>query len=176
MTLYYGDPPQQWPPQQPPPPLQQVYGEPPPPKKGGKLRWVLLAVLCGLVVLVVALALMLAGEPTPPHAPLVVTPTATQPHTARPTAAKAFTKNPQPVAVQFGAGTWKVGPEVKAGTYTTTAKGGPCYWERIKSFDGDFDSIIANGNLDQGAHGRITIKSTDGGITFSGDCVWTKDK
>lgn len=72
-----------------------------------------------------------------------------------------------------GAGSWQVGIEVKPGTYTTTAQD-HCYWARLKAFDGDFDSIIVNGNLGAGEHGRLTVKKTDKGIELTGDCTWTR--
>jgi hypothetical protein len=73
----------------------------------------------------------------------------------------------------IGAGTWEVGTEVKPGTYTATARD-HCYWARLKDFDGDItSSILANGNLDAGQRGRITVKDTDKGLELSGDCRWS---
>lgn len=70
-----------------------------------------------------------------------------------------------------GEGTWSVGDEVKPGTYTTTAPA-DCYWARLSDFQGGLHSIIANGNLSPGAHGRITVAKADAGVEFRGDCVW----
>jgi hypothetical protein len=87
-------------------------------------------------------------------------------------AASAPAKAPA-TAATVGEGSWEVGTEVKPGTYTTTVGADShCYWARLKAFDGDFDAIIANGNLDSGEHGRITVKKTDKGLQLDGDCVW----
>lgn len=88
--------------------------------------------------------------------------------------AQAHAKAEPPVARSWGDGTWAVVGEIKPGTYVTTAREGGCYWARVKDFDGSLDSIIANGNLDQGAHGRVTVKKTDKGVEFTGGCVWTR--
>lgn len=60
----------------------------------------------------------------------------------------------------FGTGTYLVGEDVKAGTYKTKGPetGGffeNCYWSRNKDDSGEFESIIANDNL-QGP-GRVTL-------------------
>lgn len=47
------------------------------------------------------------------------------------------------------AGTYLVGYDIQPGTYKGQAGsdvGGSCYWERLRSVAGDFDSIIANDN------------------------------
>lgn len=90
------------------------------------------------------------------------------------TAASKAAPAAKPAKPQLSAGTWQVGTEVKPGTYTTTAKDSPCYWARLKGFDGELTSIIANGNLDDQQHGRLTVKATDKGLELSGDCVWVR--
>lgn len=93
---------------------------------------------------------------------------------------KTTTPAPKPEQV-FTEGTYEVGGKssvedgtIKPGTFVLITPD-HCYWERVKNFDGDFDSIIANGNLDapdgKAAQGRITIKKTDKGITLEGDCA-----
>jgi hypothetical protein len=72
-------------------------------------------------------------------------------------------------------GTWKVGAEVKPGTYLATAET-HCYWARLRNFDGELTSIIANGNLEPGQRGRLTVKSTDKGLEVNGDCLWVLDR
>jgi hypothetical protein len=80
----------------------------------------------------------------------------------------------------FTDGQYRVGSDVKPGTYTTTVRGKAsdplisCYWARLKSFDGDMSAVLANGNLAGGAHGRMTVKASDVGVEFSGGCVWAK--
>jgi hypothetical protein len=55
-----------------------------------------------------------------------------------------------------GDGEYLVGEDMQAGTYKTAGTDGfGCYWERAKNASGEFDAIIANGNL-QGT-GRVTV-------------------
>lgn len=80
-------------------------------------------------------------------------------------------------AVELRSGTWKVPTEIKPGTYVTTAGTGllgGCYWARVKSFDGEMNSLIANGLVEAGSRGRFTVKASDKGVELTGDCVWTK--
>lgn len=81
----------------------------------------------------------------------------------------------QPAVTGLGAGTWSVPGEVKPGTYVTTADG-PCYWARLKDFDGELTSISANGNLTDGDRGRVSVKAGDKGLELSGNCVWKAAK
>ncbi len=79
---------------------------------------------------------------------------------------------PVPVPVNaFGPGIYEVGNEIQPGTYTTPG-GSYCYWARLRDFNGTPDSVITNNILD--GRGRMTIKRTDKGIEFSGDCEWRK--
>jgi hypothetical protein len=84
---------------------------------------------------------------------------------------------PSPTKVSFTEGSYEVGAKsdpdantVKAGTYTLSTQS-HCYWERVRNFDGEFDSIIANGNLMSSGSRIITIKKTDAGINLSDDCT-----
>jgi hypothetical protein len=83
------------------------------------------------------------------------------------TSRPAATRPPAPV---YGDGTYEVGSEIKPGTYKTS--GGECYWERLKGFSGDFEDILANENIS--GPSRMTIRSTDKGVTFSGGCEWRR--
>jgi hypothetical protein len=93
-----------------------------------------------------------------------------QPTTEAPPGTKA------PAANTIVDGDWEVGTEVKPGTYKTTvpADSFGCYWERLKGFDGSFDSIIDNGNVDAGKTARVTIKATDKGFHAERCGTWTK--
>jgi len=79
-------------------------------------------------------------------------------------------------AAGIGEGQHEVGTDIKAGTYTTTVPADElnCYWARVKSFDGELTSIIANGNLAAGAKGRMVVKASDAGVIFQGGCRWVK--
>ncbi|MFE7759751.1 hypothetical protein [Streptomyces sp. NPDC057429] len=62
---------------------------------------------------------------------------------------------------------------MKAGTYKTAGPAGSfgCYWERASNAGGEFDAIIANGNLD--GSGRVTVN--EGEVFKSTRCQeWTR--
>ena len=153
-------------------------GEPaptPPPKKSRAPTVLLVVLLVSMVAIVGCLAMVLARGNLDPKATPAQSPAVTSQHASTRPTATATTKAAPPTPVQFGGGTWTVGSEIKPGTYTTTAKPGDvCYWERLKTFDGEIDSVIANGNIGSGERGRITIKPTDKGVRFEGGCVWSK--
>ena len=90
---------------------------------------------------------------------------------ARPTVTVTVTTAATP-RVAFSDGTYRVGPDIAAGTYqgVTTATG--CYWERLRGFGGTLDDVIANyfGN----APTIVTIAPTDVGFRSSGCGGWTK--
>lgn len=83
-------------------------------------------------------------------------------------------KSQPPQVKAWGAGTYKVGEDITAGSYKTTGTEFGCYWERLKGDSGEFDDIIANDNIDNSAPARMTIKGTDRFVKFSGDCKWIK--
>lgn len=89
--------------------------------------------------------------------------------------------SPKPARTEkpgYSAGTWKVPTEVSPGTYVATAAEDSimgCYWARLRDFDGDVNSIIANDIIAPGARGRVTIKKSDAGVEFAGECVWKRD-
>lgn len=98
------------------------------------------------------------------------------------------TVNPssKPVAAkQIIAGDWKVGTKenidagtITPGTYVVTSPddGIGCYWRRVKAFDGEFNSIIANGLVDPGKTSRVVVKATDKGLSLEHDCLAKKEK
>ncbi|WP_427166947.1 hypothetical protein ACQF4J_26810 [Streptomyces sp. C1-1] len=59
-----------------------------------------------------------------------------------------------------GDGEFRVGKDVKPGTYRTTGNSdGMCYWERAKDAKGEMDSILANDNVTGASY--VTVKATD---------------
>ncbi|GAA2498092.1 hypothetical protein [Streptomyces longisporus] len=59
-----------------------------------------------------------------------------------------------------GDGDFRVGSDVKPGTYRTTGNtDGMCYWERAKDAKGEMDSILANDNVSGTSY--VTVKATD---------------
>ncbi|MFF4061525.1 hypothetical protein ACFYZ8_35260 [Streptomyces sp. NPDC001668] len=67
-----------------------------------------------------------------------------------------------------GDGDFRVGSDVKPGTYRTTGNSdGMCYWERAKNASGEMDSLLANDNVTGTSY--VTVKPTDKLFTSS-DC------
>jgi hypothetical protein len=86
---------------------------------------------------------------------------------------------PLEVGDEVGPGTWAVGDEIQAGTYTTDAAEGDvfdsCYWARLSGFSGDLDDLIANDIIEAGSRGRVELSASDAGVHFTGDCRWTRN-
>ena len=72
----------------------------------------------------------------------------------------------------FGDGTWVVKDEINPGTYRAPFAS-DCYWARLKNFDGDLDSISANGT--PSGPEVVTIKKSDRGFETAGCGTWTSD-
>jgi hypothetical protein len=66
-------------------------------------------------------------------------------------------------------GSHVVGQHILAGTYVSTVRSG-CYWERLTSFGGDFDSIIANDFVSTAGQQFVTILDSDVGFFSDADC------
>lgn len=73
----------------------------------------------------------------------------------------------------FGDGTFKVGSDIKPGTYRTRSGSAGCYFARLKDFSGGVDSIIANANTDDPA--IVTIAASDVGFQSTNCGTWTAD-
>ena len=73
-------------------------------------------------------------------------------------------------AYAFGDGTYRVGKEVRPGTWRSRGGDG-CYWARLKNFSGSLSAILANKN----ASGPtvVTILPTDKGFETSRCADWT---
>ncbi|MDX3357419.1 hypothetical protein PV703_29780 [Streptomyces sp. ME01-24h] len=93
--------------------------------------------------------------------------TVTKTAAAKPEPAKTVTKTPKPAkkaaapATLDGDGQFLVGEDIKAGTYKTAGPqdddlGLGCYWARLKNASGEFEAIIANGNITGQA--RVTVR------------------
>lgn len=80
----------------------------------------------------------------------------------------------KPKVVYFGGdGTYVVGDDIRPGTYKTKgSEGFGCYWARLKDTDGDFGSIIANGNTEGPT--TVTIKKSDGAFETRGCERWIR--
>lgn len=92
-------------------------------------------------------------EPPETTAPPETAAAAPRPATTKPKPSR----EPGPPTSFDGDGEYLVGEDIAAGTYKTA---GPadfgCYWERDKDSSGEFESIIANDNLN--GSGRVTVR------------------
>jgi hypothetical protein len=93
------------------------------------------------------------------------TPATTTTAVATTTTALPTTTLPEPA---FGAGTLVVGEDVEPGVYETGIVEGlfGCYWERLSGLSGDFEEILANGNVAN----HDVVEIMDGDVGFSTDC------
>ncbi len=67
-----------------------------------------------------------------------------------------------------------VGAHVTAGAYVAAAMPG-CYWERVRSFDGNSASVIANDFVSSGGQVIVTISPSDVGFVADADCgTWIR--
>lgn len=164
-------PPQPQPPQQPGIARYGV-GLPTPPPKKKNPTWVVvgaivIAVCCGTAAIIGAINSLgdkrnnntsSAGNPGTERSAVAESPSipTTSPTPPPPPPA------PAGPATSFTTGTYEVGVDIKAGTYTCTATGiVGGYWERAKNASGEFDAIIANDNIEAGATGIITVKAKE---------------
>ncbi|MET8766463.1 hypothetical protein [Streptomyces sp. NPDC004658] len=87
-------------------------------------------------------------------------------------AEKADAKKAEEKKAAFGGdGEYRVGTDVKPGTYRTTGNDdGMCYWERAKDASGELDSLLANDNVSGTSY--VTIKPTDKLFKSSGCEDW----
>ncbi|MFE0516123.1 hypothetical protein [Streptomyces sp. NPDC058964] len=70
-----------------------------------------------------------------------------------------------------GDGDFRVGSDVKPGTYRTSGNADDmCYWERAKDASGEMDSLLANDNVSGTSY--VTIKATDKLFKSSGCKDW----
>src|SRR5262249_51448280 len=68
--------------------------------------------------------------------------------------------------------TYRIGKDIPAGTYRSRGGDG-CYWERLRSFSGSLNSILANENADGPT--LVTIKRTDRGFTTQSCGSWASN-
>jgi hypothetical protein len=160
-----GPPPGHYPPQ-----WQPQTATPPPPKK--KRRWPWIAAAAVVLVLFFAILADAAGGDPDPATTGPASPPETQTWVVKPTPAPA----PAPAGPKttFDDGTYKVGTgagQVAPGSYTSPGSEF-CYWARLKRNDGELGDIISN-NAGKGQQ-ILNVKATDGYVTVSGGCTFTK--
>lgn len=192
----FDQPDSQQPYQQSPDPQFPGYQGPtfPPEQEPKKPKWWTSKPAIGIAALIIGIAMGSAGgggndtssaaasatstatatvtETAPAEPAATVTATATATITQKAKAAAA----PKPAAgTTIGEGTFVVGKDIKAGTYSMTvpADSSNCYWQRASDSSGDMDSIIANQNLAPGAHGTVTIQAGEV-FTTMGCGTWSQ--
>ena len=84
----------------------------------------------------------------------------------------AVTASASLARMAFGDGIYRVGKDIKAGTYRTRG-GNECYWARLSGFSGSLDEIKANENAVGPA--IVTILRTDTGFETDRCGNWTKN-
>jgi hypothetical protein len=125
---------------------------------------IIVAVVFGVPGCFIALAVVGSLLPDPPDRPMGSDKPADNRALERPT-------GPTPDQYQsrgFGNGSHVVGTDVVSGTYRSQGSG-MCYWARLRDFDGDLNSIIANGN---NAPEIVTLRSSDRGFETRGCGRW----
>lgn len=76
-----------------------------------------------------------------------------------------------------GTGTLRVPSQVAPGVYLVSAndKALGCVWQRLKKTDGQITSIIANGQMSQGAAPQVVkVEANDRYLQFLGGCSFQK--
>jgi hypothetical protein len=149
-----------WPQQ---PPTQRVAA--PPPRAGHSTK--ALAVV-GVLAFLAGVGFGMVGDEGDASAPAAAG--ARPAASAKPAASPKPKPSPAGPATVIREGTWRVGKDIRPGTYRTTGptyQGGSCYWERLSSMDGTMDAVLANG----GGSGVsvVTIRPGDKGFS-SEDC------
>ena len=72
-------------------------------------------------------------------------------------------------------GMWIVGAQVSPGTYRADNSIAGCYWQRLSSFTGNVDAIIANGLTNSAGAQLVTIASGDAGFSATMECgTWIR--
>jgi hypothetical protein len=120
----------------------------------------------------VAKVTVCAAKARPPVTTTVTSPPVTV--TAPPvtlTATVTVTTTPTP-KIAFPDGTYRVGPDIEAGTYRSVAPTDSCYWERLRGFGGTLSDIIAN-FIGTGPT-IVTIAPTDAGFRSERCGGWAK--
>lgn len=147
----------------------QPYGPPPmpPPRPPSKGVPIAVTIIVAGVSLVVGIGVGAAGSGTGGDTAAAPEATVTKTVTAKPKATAAAV--PAGPATTFGDGTYRVGKEIRPGTYKA-AGGGGCYWERMRDFKGELGSILANENPSGST--TVTIKASDAGFKTDGCGTW----
>jgi hypothetical protein len=143
-----------------------------PKQKGWFLRHkVLVATLAVLGIIAIAAAAG-SGSGDPATNDAGKTPSSDHTRSPKPAPTEASdpspSTTPEPEVPSYGDGTYRVGKDIKAGTYRS-GDDGICYWASLKGFGGDIDDIIANGN---NSPAIVTLRPADKGFQSQGCGDW----
>jgi len=83
-----------------------------------------------------------------------------------------FNTTPSGAQVNISPGTWLVGAQVSPGTYRAPNTTGACYWERVRNFEGQISSIIANDFVFGAGEVFVSISPGDVGFYTGGCGTW----
>lgn len=170
------------PPQQPPGVVRYGPGLPTPPPKKKNPTWItvgatVVAVCCGGALIMGVINTIATGGKTPTGSRQNTDRPAAQmtyaPEPAATSAAPPAPPSPAPPAgptTSFATGTYEVGVDIKAGTYTCTATGTlGGYWERAKNASGELSAIIANDAFEGKA--IVTVKAKEFFKVTAAECT-----
>ncbi len=72
-------------------------------------------------------------------------------------------------------GMWIVGAQITPGTYRADNSTSGCYWQRVSSFTGAIDAIVASAFVSGPGAQLVTIASTDAGFSGNAECgTWSR--
>ena len=72
-------------------------------------------------------------------------------------------------------GMWIVGAQIVPGTYRAESSANACYWQRLSSFTGSVDAIIASAFVTSSGVQLVTIANTDAGFSTTPECgTWIR--
>lgn len=124
-----------------------------------------------LVAVVIIVLLAIAVWPRDRHVSGAVHEHTTTPTTPAPVESGPSDAPTSPEAVDIGGdGTYLVGEDISAGTYTSDG-GLNCHWVRLKSLSDDDEAVIDEGQSSGSV--TVTIAHTDGAFVTTGCGTWT---
>jgi hypothetical protein len=86
-----------------------------------------------------------------------------------------FTTPRRGLLTSITAGMWIVGAQITPGTYRTETAAQGCFWQRVSSFTGAGDAVLANGLATSAGPQLVTIASTDAGFSTNVECgTWSR--
>ncbi|HEX8031357.1 MAG TPA: choice-of-anchor D domain-containing protein [Vicinamibacterales bacterium] len=86
-----------------------------------------------------------------------------------------FTTPRRGILTSIPPGMWIVGAQLTPGTYRADNSAAACYWQRVSSFTGAIDAVIASAFVSSGGAQLVTIAGTDAGFSGTIECgTWSR--